>query len=372
MRFIYPNFRKNIINISSTISGFLGNEIDVPKLEILEKELQKEYKNIVFIILDGCGIDIIKNNLNPNDLLYKNIVMELTSTFPSTTTNATTTLMSAKYPGEHGWLAWSMYFQENNKCINIFRDENNYDKTEKVENNFMFKRFPFEAYYNNAKTDYEINTLFPAYVKNGISKNNVEYEGVEEYFKAMERIINKEGKKFLYAYSPTPDGVMHVTGTKSFETKAELRYINDAIQGISERCKDTLFIITADHGQIDITEEVKLFLDEKLMNMLELPLFLEARATSIKVKKAYKNDFAKLFTAKYGKDFKLFKTKDLIKKGVFGLRVTINLESILGDFIAVANSNNKMIKFSDLHDSFKGHHTSLTREMLVPLIIIKT
>ena len=134
MRLIKPNFKKNIVNISSTLAEFLGCPNDKPTLPILEKELKKDYKNVVFLILDGLGTNPIKTNLDKHSILRSNIKMVLTSTFPSTTTNATTTYLTNKYPVEHGWFGWCMYFEELDRVIDIYLDKDTYTKESTGEN----------------------------------------------------------------------------------------------------------------------------------------------------------------------------------------------------------------------------------------------
>ena len=87
--FIFPNFNKSILNISSTLATYLGCKNDKPILNELMDELKKNYKNIVFMCIDGLGINPININLDDNSILKKNIKMTLTYTFPSTTNNAT-------------------------------------------------------------------------------------------------------------------------------------------------------------------------------------------------------------------------------------------------------------------------------------------
>ena len=84
--------------------------------------IEKNYKNIVFICLDGLGINPININLDKDAFLKRNIKQVLTSTFPSTTTNATTSLACNKLPLEHGWFGWSLYFDEINRNIEYYGD----------------------------------------------------------------------------------------------------------------------------------------------------------------------------------------------------------------------------------------------------------
>lgn len=119
---IKPNFTKSNLNISATLAEFLGAQNKNATLSILKEELNKNYKNVVFICFDGLGIYPMQKNLDNNDFLMKNIKQTLLSTFPSTTTNATTSLMTNQLPLEHGWFGWSLYFENIDRNIDIFLD----------------------------------------------------------------------------------------------------------------------------------------------------------------------------------------------------------------------------------------------------------
>ena len=55
-KFIYPDFTHSNLNISSTLAEFLGAPNKHATLPMLKKELEKNYKNVVFICFDGMGI----------------------------------------------------------------------------------------------------------------------------------------------------------------------------------------------------------------------------------------------------------------------------------------------------------------------------
>lgn len=141
------------------------------------------------------------------------------------------------------------------------------------------------------------------------------------------------------------------------------------MQKLASETENTLFIVTADHGMIDIKGRLYLYKDEKLMNMLKVRPYLEARAVSFRVKEEERENFEKYFSKKYGKHFTLFTAKELVDKNCFGK--TGDKETLLGDYVAVGTYTHRMAMLSPNAMNFKGHHTSLTEEMLVPLILIK-
>lgn len=54
------------------------------------------------------------------------------------------------------------------------------------------------------------------------------------------------------------------------------------------------------------------------MELLEIYPFLEARAPAFLVKKGREQEFEEYFPNRYGEDFVLFRSAELVEKGYFG------------------------------------------------------
>lgn len=364
-KLIFPDFTRSNLNISATLAEFLGAPNKNVTLPIIESELEKNYKNIVFICFDGLGIYPINKNLEENSILRKNIKQTLLSTFPSTTTNATTSLLQNELPLEHGWFGWSVYHKELHKNIDIFLNTDSATGEHvEIKNSPLGK---LNYYFDNANSDYEINTVFPKYVKVAHPERNYIFNNQDEFFLKIQNICNKLGNQFIYAYFPEPDYTMHDYGVSSNEAKKLINSISNQLEELYKISTSTLFIITADHGQTDVTGYIPLFKDEKLMEMLEIYPFLDARSPAFLVKEPYKKEFENYFNKTYGNDFILFKSSELIEKGVFGNHG--DKAHLLGDYIAICTTH-KIALLTPKSHKFKGHHTSLTEEMEVPLIIL--
>lgn len=365
-KFIKPDWENSNLNISATLAEFLNAPNDNSTLPILKEELKKEYRNVVFVCLDGFGINPIRKNLKRKTILRKNIVQTLKSTFPSTTTNATTSLSTNKLPLEHGWLGWSLHFEEINRNVDIYlhSDSQTAEKLDYV--------YPLSdngnCYFDNTQTDYEIVAVMPEYVKTKTT-NRINIENEKEMFEAIKNVCQKQGKHFIYAYSPEPDATMHNFGVTSKQAKYKINAINETVEKLYNELENTLLIITADHGQVDIKGYTEFYKDKELNGMLESVPFLDARTPAFIVKNGMEKEFEFKFNKRYGKDFKLFKTKDLIEENYFGERG--NYGKLLGDYIAVGTYTHKQFISYENMQRFKGHHTSLTEEMLVPLILLK-
>ncbi len=368
IKFITPDFKNCNLNISATLAKFLGAENKNATLFELETELNKNYQNIVFICFDGMGMHPLEINLSNSSILQKNIKRVLVSTFPSTTTNATTSLLTNKLPLEHGWFGWNLYFEDIRQNIDLFTHRNS-QTGEKVDYNYPMGNIT-DYYFDNAHTDYQINTIFMPYCYVKYPERNTYIHDEFELAEAIEKITSKTGKQFIYAYFDDPDKTMHDYGVSSKQAKDKIESINNIVQKLSEICDDTLFIITADHGQVDISGYIEFYKDTELNNMLECIPFLDARTPAFKVKKGYKKVFEQKFKEKYSADFVLFKSKDLIKKGYFGNFGDKGF--LLGDYIAIGTYTNKTFLSHENNHRFLGHHTSLTQEMQVPLILISS
>lgn len=115
---IYPDYNHSILNLITSITKYYGVDSNHKSLDILDKKLNKKYKNIALIILDGMG-EYILNNITTNTFFKNHEIDCITSVYPSTTTAALTTYYSGLSPYESGWIAWSQYFKEYGRAINM-------------------------------------------------------------------------------------------------------------------------------------------------------------------------------------------------------------------------------------------------------------
>lgn len=123
--YIFPDYEHSILNLINTILEYYKIRNDYKSLPKLKNKLNKKYKNIVFIILDGMGEHILKN-ISSNGYFMNNKIDTITSVCPSTTTAAITTYYSGKPPIETGWIAMSQYFKEYGRALEMLRRTDSY------------------------------------------------------------------------------------------------------------------------------------------------------------------------------------------------------------------------------------------------------
>ena len=122
----YPDYNRSILSVSSSILNFFNINSIYPTLKELDNYLKKGYKNIVFLILDCLGTEILTENLEESSFLRQNLIANITTVFPSTTTAATTAFHSGTSPFENGWIGWMPYFKEYNDIIEVFTSKEFY------------------------------------------------------------------------------------------------------------------------------------------------------------------------------------------------------------------------------------------------------
>ena len=122
---VMPDYNHCILNLITSILKNYDVETKYNTLEKVDELLEKKYKNIVLVILDGLG-DNILNTISPDGIFSKNKIDKITSVYPSTTTAAMTTYYSGKPPVETAWIAWSQYFKEYGRSLDVLPEKDSY------------------------------------------------------------------------------------------------------------------------------------------------------------------------------------------------------------------------------------------------------
>jgi predicted AlkP superfamily pyrophosphatase or phosphodiesterase len=101
-----PSSSNSIMNVSRSILRFYDLYHAKDTVKVLDQALDHRVRHVVYMLLDGFGLNIIKAHLPKDAFLRQFLKKTITSVFPSTTTAATTAVLSAKPPIETGYLGW--------------------------------------------------------------------------------------------------------------------------------------------------------------------------------------------------------------------------------------------------------------------------
>lgn len=163
---------------------------------------------------------------------------------------------------------------------------------------------------------------------------------------------------------------MHLTGCYSDKAKRVISSLERRIKNLAAELKDTLVIVTADHGHVN-SKEVCIKDYPKIMNCLKRIPTIEPRALNLFVKEDRRSEFEIEFTGEFGDSFLLLPKEKVLEMKLFGWGTEHkDFRSMLGDYLAVATGdisivNTKEKRFISDHAGFTGD------EMIIPLIIIE-
>lgn len=331
----------------------------------MDEVLKTNYPHLVLILIDGMGVNILKQHLDSNALLNKHYKRALNTVFPPTTVAATTALLSAKTPYETGFLGWTQYNKNANVTETLFLEEETITKT-KVSNSLL-KQLNYQSIIDKIKTKHPEMQVEKLAIK---PLFNCDFETFSEQLnRALMNTFSQQS--FTYLYYPLLDTLLHSVGTKDLKISQHLKDINnDYEKFIDEIADDVLVLTTADHGFVDV-EIINLSYYPKLTKLLKRAPSIESRSMTFFVKSLYKRKFKTLFKKYFNEDFNLYSKKEVKRLKLFGKGKKHPLfESFLGDFLAVAKTNKAFSLKND--NGLKAQHGGgLLEEFLIPLIINK-
>lgn len=377
---VLPNYEHSILNTITSILKYYNVETNHTSLEKLDKELQKRYKNVVFIILDGMGEHIL-TPISPKGYFKQNEIECVTSVYPSTTTAALTTYYSGKAPYETGWIAWSQYFKEYGRAIDMLKHRESYKgediKGAKID---VFKEIvnyiPIFEQIEKASPNVKAYELEPTYTDKR-AKRSIRADNIDEIIENIEMLCENPGEKFILAYCDNPDGLLHKFGTDSIEVSD---YIKETEQKIEKMCKeldeDTIVIISADHGHKNIEKAYTMLDYPEIQECLILPPSLESRTVAFWVKEDMRRQFEEKFNSVFGEEFLLMTKEEFLQKNLLGFgKKHPKIDDFIGNYIALSISSS-IIRietfWADGKPVKKSTHCGLTKEeMEVPVIVIK-
>ena len=397
--FVTPFYEKySIYNIPTTILSIFQANISrretIPK-EIIEDHLEGVNK-IVLIVVDSMGY---KNFLNPpikdsaiKILCNNSKMIPITSTFPSTTTTALTTINTGVTPQEHGMIGYTMYLKEYGLIANMvdFTPAYDYKWGILLEMGLNPKEFL------GVETIYEIlnkkgikSHVITRYKDSGLSKMLCSGAKIFSYInssdlfvilrKLLESKVNEES--YICAYWDLLDAISHLHGPSSEEALAELKsfiysYKNEFIDKLKpEVAKETLLMITADHGQSEVLEENTIFASDhpELMNKLWIPPTGDSRAAFLYVKQGEIDEVKDYIYGNIKDKLLVLNSIEAIRDGLFGFGpYNKKISDRVGDLIMLPYSNYSFAyRHRGLEREFimRGSHGGLSEdEMLVPFI----
>ncbi len=318
--------------------------------------------------------------ISTNGFFKKNEVKKVTSVYPSTTTAALTTYYAGKPPYETGWIAWSQYFKEYGRAVDMLSHIESYKhesiKDAKID---VFKEIVnYKTIFEQIEEASNIKAyeIMPSY-SDRRAKRTIRADSIDEIVDNILMLDKNPEEKFVMAYSDNPDGLLHKYGTDSVEVADFIKETENKIQKMCEKLsEDTIVIISADHGHKNINNHHTILDYEDLQECFLMPPALESRCLTFWIKSDMKKEFEKRFKEKFSEEFWLMTKKEFLEKNFLGFgKKHKKIDEFLGDYIALSISDSMINLETYLAPGKplkKSTRCGLTKEeMEVPVIVIK-
>ncbi|MGN1372015.1 MAG: alkaline phosphatase family protein [Candidatus Coprovivens sp.] len=373
----FPDYDNSILCTISSVLKYYGIDNGHCSLKSLDKLLKKKFNNVVLIVLDGMGEHIL-NRLSKDGYFKRNELTVVNSVYPSTTTAAMTTYYSGKSPLETGWIAWSQYFKEYGRCLNMLPRVESYteEKLKNVRKDVYAEVINYKSVYEmieeNGIAAYEI---CPSHVERK-SKRTLIANDLDELCEGIKVLCDNPDKKFIMAYLDNPDNLLHKYGASSDEARSYILDAESKMERMMKTLNNSLVIISADHGHKDIKNVYSVLDHPDLRDCLIMPEFFESRFVGFWVKEDRKEEFENIFRREF-KDYLLFTKKEVLEMGLLGNGLQhFKIDDFLGNYVAVSIGSSI---FRLQNDYFEGKkvkkstHCGLTiEEMDVPVIVLES
>ena len=363
--FIIPE-NKSLVNVSSDIFSHFGLRTETDGIG-----LNYNHKKLCFILLDGLGWNIYEKT----GIKFKN-EMKCTSVFPSTTSNALSSFFLNRYPGQHGIIGYQLYIRQLGSIVNIL----GYTSSAAYIRDSMERAYPMSTIFNYEskitalnRAGYSTVNIIPSFInKTSFStllygNNNTDiYSNVFHSFYVLEDNL-KKGIDFISFYLPDVDQIAHKLGPYDQYTVETARYILQTLISVMEKYDDYDFVITADHGHVEVGNTINLGNDSKLMDLSILPPYGDSRALFLEntseIKEYMENNY---------KNLQIVSKGDTMYATLLG-KIDGNVMPKLPGLIGIAG-NNDIYHFplNQRKYSMKGAHSGLLKEeMEIPVLVFQ-
>ena len=279
-----------------------------------------------------------------------------------------------------GWIAWSQYFKEYGRSMDVFPNYDSYTgevyKNAKIDIYELIKYVSIYEQIEKTSTDVKAYEINPSHCMSR-SNRNINADTIDILCDSIEAICKNTDKNFILAYNDIPDTLLHKYGCKSNEIKEFILDTEKKIENLYNNLQgtNTLLIVSADHGHKDIETVYDIQNMEDIQECLIMPPSLESRCTVFWVKEEKKKQFEQIFKENFGTEFLLYTKEEFLEMNMLGFgNKHKKVDDFIGNYISVSTGS-AILKLgtciSKEKNEKKSTHCGLSpEEMEVPLIVM--
>jgi hypothetical protein len=371
---------------------------------IREILVSRKYEAVVLFLIDGFGWRFFDKYQESPFLKFVSHVgsaTKLISQFPSTTAAHLTTLHTGMPVGEHGIFEWIYYEATLDAVIAplLFSFAGTPERdTLKPTGMKPQNLYPATTLYRSLKKQRIASTIFqhreytPSTFSNSVFSGATarSYRSLPEALVTLSQALSaSKAPAYFVLYYDRIDAVSHEYGPGSTQTEAEILVFLLTMEEILLKAqaaipKKTLFILTADHGQVETDPLTTIFINRE-ENFAGIEKFFRtdrqgkpivpagsARDFFLYIKGGLVEEAQAFLIPRLEGRAEVRKVAELMKEGFFGPILDPAFRARAGDLVILPYRGETVWWYekNKFEQRFRGHHGGLTKEeMEIPLLM---
>ncbi len=361
----------------------------------------KNYDAVVLFLVDGFGwrfYERFQSAAFIQRIAKHGKIEKLTSQFPSTTAAHVTTIHTGLPVGVSGVHEWYYYEPEVDQVIAplLFSYSGTTERdTLKPSGIQAASLYPQGVFYPWLKKAGVKPFVFGVRDYTPSTYSKVVMKGAEQYaFKTLSEalvnvgtLIEKESKPvFVHLYFDKIDSLAHEYGPAAPQTEAEIETFLLIMEHYFERIfkgkKRVLFLMTADHGQVEVDPKTTIYLNRD-PQFAGIERFIKtnrggkslvpagsARDMFFYIKDDLLDEAQSFLATRLEGKADVVKTEILIKEGYFGAEVSSRFRERVGNLVILPYQNESVWWYEKekFEMKFYGHHGGLTPQEMETIL----
>ncbi|MBX3470122.1 MAG: alkaline phosphatase family protein [Planctomycetes bacterium] len=340
--------------------------------------------HVVFVLVDGLGVDTIEAGLPPASFLRRHLALTLRAVFPSATASALTSLATGLWPNRHGVPGWWTYLPDEDLSVTAlpFIERWSGDPLEgRLAPGTLFPAATLLPCYRREAASFLpapiADSAYSRYVRGPTV--TIPYDGLAGAIDAvLARVRGASAATYSYLYLSTVDALSHMHGPRAPEVSAYLAVLDQELGRLADGLRGRgRLALSADHGLIEVPAAHKHLLraGDPLVDLLRAPPSGEPRAPLLHARPGQGDRVRAEFEARFGEAFALLTVDEAAELELFGPGpFTPTARARVGDFVAMTGGPDVLLyRPGDAPtgtEKLVGYHGGLLpAEVQIPLVV---
>lgn len=335
-------------------------------------ELPEAPRYVLFLV-DGLGLELLREHADAAPFLSSlDNVENIVCGVPSTTVTSLTSLGTGLAAGAHGMVGYTSRVPGSGQRLNALKWDQPVDPVLWQPHPTVLQQLQHAGVAASAVND-------SAFEHTGLticSQRGVPFHGVGSVWERLDVIIDvieSAPRAVTYAYESRLDHTGHAKGCRSPQWREMLATIDNELAELrAELPDDTVLVVTADHGMVDLPIDNRFDVDSDPMLLDEVVLLAgEARFRHLYTRSGAEADVAARWAERLG-DRAVVRTHDGLEDW-FG-PISADVRPRIGDVVVAALGDFAVFSSREFGIELKmtGFHGSITEaELRIPVLVAR-